>query len=180
MFLGKGVLKVCSKFTGEHPCLSVISIKLLCNFIGITLQHGSSPENSHHIFRTPLLLFFTIITVNIDVSKPLQESAAMCFVFFIFNMLSASNESYNKNVKSNSMIRNRATLFINWRNNFTNLVNVPERNIICKRQECLSNTTHKVRISYSTNISKGPFQGLSQFLATENILNTIIMFFISP
>ena len=26
MFLGKGVLKICSKFTGEHPCRSVISI----------------------------------------------------------------------------------------------------------------------------------------------------------
>ena len=30
VFLGKGVLKICSKFTGEHPCRSVISIKLLC------------------------------------------------------------------------------------------------------------------------------------------------------
>ena len=24
MFLGKGVLKICSKFTGDHPCRSVI------------------------------------------------------------------------------------------------------------------------------------------------------------
>ena len=30
MFLRKGVLKICSKFTGEHPCQSAISIKLLC------------------------------------------------------------------------------------------------------------------------------------------------------
>ena len=29
VFLGKGGLKICSKFTGEHPCRSVISIKLL-------------------------------------------------------------------------------------------------------------------------------------------------------
>ena len=29
----KGVLKICSKFTGECPCRSAISIKLLCNFI---------------------------------------------------------------------------------------------------------------------------------------------------
>ena len=29
VFLGKGVLKLCSKFTGEHPCQSAISIKLL-------------------------------------------------------------------------------------------------------------------------------------------------------
>ena len=28
VFLGKAVLKICSKFTGEHPCRSVIWIKL--------------------------------------------------------------------------------------------------------------------------------------------------------
>ena len=38
-FLGKGVLKICSKFTGEHPCWSVILITLLCNFTEIALQH---------------------------------------------------------------------------------------------------------------------------------------------
>ena len=36
VFLGKSVLKICSKFTREHPCQSAISIKLLCNFINIT------------------------------------------------------------------------------------------------------------------------------------------------
>ena len=35
MFLGKGVLKICCKFTGEHPCWNVI-----CKFIEIVLQHG--------------------------------------------------------------------------------------------------------------------------------------------
>ena len=29
--LRKGVLKICSKFTGEHPCRSAISIKLTIN-----------------------------------------------------------------------------------------------------------------------------------------------------
>ena len=55
VFLGKGVLKICSKFTGEHPCRSAISIKLLCNFIEITFRHGCSPVNLQHIFRTPFL-----------------------------------------------------------------------------------------------------------------------------
>ena len=31
VFLGKGALKICSKFAGEHPCRSVISIKLQSN-----------------------------------------------------------------------------------------------------------------------------------------------------
>ena len=30
VLLGKSALKIWSKFTGEHPCRSVISIKLLC------------------------------------------------------------------------------------------------------------------------------------------------------
>ena len=32
VFLEKGVLKICSKFTGEHPCRSAISIKLESNW----------------------------------------------------------------------------------------------------------------------------------------------------
>ena len=49
----RGVLKICSKFTGEHPCRSAISIKLLCNFIEIILRHGCSPVNLLHISRAP-------------------------------------------------------------------------------------------------------------------------------
>ena len=57
VFLRKSVLETYRKFTGEHPCRSVISIKLvcnlLCNFIEILLRHdGCSPVNLQHIFRT--------------------------------------------------------------------------------------------------------------------------------
>ena len=55
MLLGKGALKICSKFTGEQPHRSAISIKLLCNFVEVTLWHGCSPANLLHIFRIPLL-----------------------------------------------------------------------------------------------------------------------------
>ena len=55
VFLGKGVLKICSKFTGEHPCQSAISIKLWRNLIEITHWHGCSAVNLLHIFRTPFL-----------------------------------------------------------------------------------------------------------------------------
>ena len=47
------VLKICSKFTGEHPCRRAISVKLQSNFIEIALLHGCSPVNLLHIFRTP-------------------------------------------------------------------------------------------------------------------------------
>ena len=53
MFLKKGVLKICSKFTGEHPYRSVISIKLQSSFIETPLRHGCSLVNLLHIFRAP-------------------------------------------------------------------------------------------------------------------------------
>ena len=46
VFLGKCVMRICSKFTGEHPWF-------LCNVIEITLWHGCSPVNLLHIFRAP-------------------------------------------------------------------------------------------------------------------------------
>ena len=55
VFLGKGVLKICNKFTGEHPCRSVISIKMQSNFIEITFRYRCSPVHLLHIFRTSLL-----------------------------------------------------------------------------------------------------------------------------
>ena len=53
-FLAKGVLKICSKITGEHPCRSVISVTLESNFIEMALRHGCSTVNLLHIFRTAL------------------------------------------------------------------------------------------------------------------------------
>ena len=50
VFLRKGVLEIYSKFTGEHPYHSVISMNLQ---IETTLQHRCSPVNLLHIFRTP-------------------------------------------------------------------------------------------------------------------------------
>ena len=53
VFLGKGVLKICRKFTSEHPCRSAILIKLQSKSIEITLRHRCSSVNLLHIFRTP-------------------------------------------------------------------------------------------------------------------------------
>ena len=53
VFFYKGVLKICSKPTGEHPCQSAISIKLLTFFIEIAIQHGCSSVNLLHGFRIP-------------------------------------------------------------------------------------------------------------------------------
>ena len=55
VFLFRCVQKISSKFTGEHPCRSVVSVKLQSrsvvsvklqsNFTEITLRHGCSPVN---------------------------------------------------------------------------------------------------------------------------------------
>ena len=55
VFLRNGFLKICSKFTGQHPCRSVISLKLFCNVIETALRDGCSSVNLLHIFRTPFL-----------------------------------------------------------------------------------------------------------------------------
>ena len=57
------------KITEQHPCRSVISMKLLFNFIEIVLRHGCSPVNVLDVFKTPfpknisagLLLYFVKI-----------------------------------------------------------------------------------------------------------------------
>ena len=59
VFWRKSVLKICSKVTGEHPCQSVISIKLLFSFIEIALWDWYSSVIccifSEHLFlKTPL------------------------------------------------------------------------------------------------------------------------------
>ena len=53
VFLVKCVLKIYSKFTGEHPYQSEISKNFLCNFAEITLRHGCFPVNLLYILRPP-------------------------------------------------------------------------------------------------------------------------------
>ena len=72
VFLRKGVLKICNKFTTEHPCWSLVSIKLQRNFIEIALRHGCSPVNLLHIFGTPF---------------PRNTSGWLLLPFFIYHFL---------------------------------------------------------------------------------------------
>ena len=52
VFLEKSVLRIFSKVTEEHSCRSVISIKLLYNFLKIALWHGYSCVDLQYIFYT--------------------------------------------------------------------------------------------------------------------------------
>ena len=67
--LGKDVLKQCSKFTGEHPCQSVIPIKLLATLLKSHFDMGALLQIfcifSEHLFlETPLLGCFCVFRVN--------------------------------------------------------------------------------------------------------------------
>ena len=84
VFLGKGVLKTCSKFTGEHPCRSVISIKLLCNFIEIAFRHGCSPVNLLHNFRTSFLKNTSVSAFCEDSERLYLLSQYQLFMFCAF------------------------------------------------------------------------------------------------
>ena len=53
VFIGNGILKICSEFTGEQPFRRVVLIKFQSNVIEIILRHGCSPVNLLHIFRKP-------------------------------------------------------------------------------------------------------------------------------
>ena len=61
VFSEKGVLKTCSKFTGEHPCWSVISIKLLCSRLTIKI-----PEQRLR-FHYDIITFIQSSTNNFDI-----------------------------------------------------------------------------------------------------------------
>ena len=99
VFLGKGVLKIWSKFTREHPCQSAISIKLLCHFNEIALRHGCFPANLLHIFRKPfpkntfgrLLLYF----LNRKYYLHQVLKAHLFLIYFISNL----EEVLNKNIE---------------------------------------------------------------------------------
>ena len=116
----KVFLKICSKFMREHPCWSVISIKLFCNFTKITFQHGCSPVNLQHIFRTHFPnsysggMFLKIQTRYVVKLKIIQSLSA-CRNHSI-NLLDSSNDFWDT---PDFIVpwSKRSTLFLSMNNN---------------------------------------------------------------
>ena len=129
--------KYASKFTRERPCRSVTSIKLLCNFIEILLQHRCSPVNLLHFSRTPpkntsgwLLLFCKKIILhptncNIPARQWLWTSYmdiyvdilsinfiyCPCFAWFLHHLIIKKLWFHNKLVKNMSLSNITRVLF---------------------------------------------------------------------
>ena len=103
VLLVKSILKIYNKFTGEHPCRSMISVNLLCNFIEINLWYGCSPVNLPHIFRTPfsrntsgwLLLYYVPCT---DSAYPfiIIKSCFINYLISIIIFITFFNQSINQ------------------------------------------------------------------------------------
>ena len=85
MFLRKSVLKICSKFTGEHPCRSVISIKLQfywnCIFMG--RRCGKSIKKICNHFSN-FCKYFLIFCNHFSKFSTQFLNFCLCTHFFIF------------------------------------------------------------------------------------------------
>ena len=80
MLIETGVLKICSKFTGEHPCPSVISIKFQSNFIEITFRHGCISSD-----KCPRCL------LNFEALRSAACTNIDTFLMYFFNIVFATN-----------------------------------------------------------------------------------------
>ena len=83
--LEKGFSEIIQQIYRKHPCRSAISIKLFCNVIEIALQHGYSPVNLLHIFRTPFcknayggLLLNEVEDTNLSSRNDLRFQVLIC------------------------------------------------------------------------------------------------------
>ena len=104
VFLKKGVLEICSKFTGDHPCRSVISIKLRsnCKFAvtvntsGELLLNGLS-SHYHISIKGATKLYFmhylcvVIILLNVDLCESAFSNYYFKFSNYYFKKSSSSS-----------------------------------------------------------------------------------------
>ena len=77
MFLGKAVLKICSKYA--------VNLKLQSNFIKITLRRGCFPVKLLHISRTAFLKNTSgrLLLLNASYEIALKVQYLWCLIFHI-------------------------------------------------------------------------------------------------
>ena len=88
VFLRRGVLKICNKFTGEHPCRSVISIKLLLkSHFGMSVLLYICYIFSEHLFlETPLDgCFWITIMKHLAQRKKLVRGLSTWKIYIVTN-----------------------------------------------------------------------------------------------
>ena len=85
VFLGKGVLKICRKFTGEHACRNAISIKLQSN------EHLWTPLDG--CFWKYLCCLFNIFFSEISLSEAEKEEIIEFEMDCVASMLRAKSSN---------------------------------------------------------------------------------------
>ena len=89
MFLGKGVVKICSRFTGEHPCRSEISIKLLCSYNHCmksdVIDKNTGQLTSRDILRGLILLLDKYILTACYLNKEIIKKLTISYIIIDSN-----------------------------------------------------------------------------------------------
>ena len=89
MFLGKGVAKICSRFTGEHPCRSEISTKLLCSYNHClksdVIDKDTEQLTSRDILRGLILLLDKYILTACYLNKEIIKKLTISYIIIDSN-----------------------------------------------------------------------------------------------
>ena len=88
VFLGKGVLEICSKFTGEHSCRSAISIKLLSNFIISGSCFNCSGVSRYRNFK---MLSNNCFLEFFGITNSCSNSIFTCYQCWVLNKVKLEN-----------------------------------------------------------------------------------------
>ena len=100
--LRKRCSEICSKFTGEHPCQSVVSVKLQSNFIEMSLWHGYSPVIWLYIFRTPFAKNTSgRLLLEINYKSQIFSSYPHTSTHSFHTSLQTGQKNNNKKIKQN-------------------------------------------------------------------------------
>ena len=89
VFLGKDILKLCSKLTAEHPCRSVILIKLFCSYMQYNSRYLITNAAISLISVNFLFLLITLVAPYVISTRRLMGFE--CFLYNNKNLFLAVN-----------------------------------------------------------------------------------------
>ena len=112
VFLGKGVLEICSKFTGEHPCRSVISVKLQSSFIFEKQAFRKAMSLSQKTFKSNYRCILSYI-FSWSLSACIQGTSLKKFL--LKNPVFAKAYSAKVKMKESTRLNTRCWVFAKFR-----------------------------------------------------------------
>ena len=146
MFFEKGVLNLCSKFTGEHPGQA----KCDSNFIEITVPYGWSPVNLLHILRTlfPKNTSGWLLLKNLTTIRKKCKNNKFIWYLYNFSRVVATSELFQINKTRCFFTFNeswRKINEVNSKNNFWMFIEIINKNKVKLNPQRLK------KVNYSRN-----------------------------